>query len=260
MSDYDQQVSFDSAVSEFNISSGEENLRQIGFELSNSDVGSGIFNNKYLHNYSFFQDITVSGVPDYYIDLNMRLEIVPLYYQDTTFTYLWEMEIKNNYSCNHTLRYTKQGTTIHAVNCDYCNYSYYESHENSYVNLNEQGHMAQCNYCNYSSTEEHSIETTSNTQFCLKCDYSEELVVIYISNGDGKTHTKKSIAGSKIENCISLNGGTGVLKCAKCGQEMDKGLGGGLIMSVSKDNSKILADKIKTSSFKKKENDINDLN
>lgn len=252
-SDYNQQVTFDNTMKEFNIANGNNNLRQVGFDLSDSDVGTGIFSNEYLHNYSFYQNFQISGLPNYDIDVNMQIKIVPLYYQEEICDFYWDMSIRNNYNCNHSHRYGNYETTLHTVYCDTCGFSFYESHNFSYENLGENGHLTSCDDCSYSVTENHALRLTSDTEYCSKCDYFCSLQVRYISNGDGKTHTKKTGSTSRIENCIGFGGGPGEIYCAKCGQKLNTSIDG-IIMSNENDELVLYIEETKIdTSFKKKE-------
>lgn len=239
--DRKQEVSFDNKMEEFNIVNGTESMRSIGFKVTDEDVGKGIFNDRHLHQYSFFQIITVSGLPHYNIDSFMEIQIVPFYNAEQVLTYSWDMKIMNDINCNHAPQYEDKCSEIHLKSCNLCGYSYYDEHTNGiYENQTEYMHITKCIYCYHSSLEEHVLRFTITDEYCLNCDFSQKLTVNYISSGDGKTHIRKTKAGSTIENCLGLDNGSGNTFCTKCGQKLKNGFGGGVLMSKSKDDELVM--------------------
>ena len=206
--DNENQISFDNYLSEFEFISNEDNLKEIGFLVTNSDVGSGIFNDEYLHNYSFYQDITITEVPNYLIDVNAEIQIVLLYEPNETLVFRSNIKVENNYNCNHTLIYESDNSNVHKVNCNHCMYSYYD---------------------------EHDLEIITNGNKCFDCGYFENTIFSYVSNNDGKSHTLYSGSICKREFCMGAVGEDGYFYCIKCGQNVN-GIGFNSIISHIKDD------------------------
>jgi hypothetical protein len=110
------------------------------------------------------------------------------------------------------------------------------------------GHIASCGLCDYSVYEAHNLRLENNTEYCTKCDYSISLGLRYISNGDGRTHTRISDTGSRVENCVGIINETGNICCTKCGQVLNTG-SGGIIRPNKKEEIAVLLKKEKNKHF-----------
>ena len=233
--DYLNQSHFDQQLEGYTFISDEYNLKEVGFLVSDSDLGTGIFNDEYLHNYSFYQDITISKVPNYLININAEIKIVLLDNQDQTLTFKSNIEAKNNYNCTHTLIYDNDNSDIHLVNCNNCLYSYHDCHEKLYENQENLGHKVCCEYCNLNILEPHNLSIVSGGNRCLDCDFFESTTFSYTSNNDGKSHMLHSGSISKKEICMGIEGTDGNFYCAKCGQNIN-GISFNSIIPYKKDN------------------------
>ena len=198
----------------------EENLKEVGFAVSDYDLGTGIFNDEYLHNYSFYQDATISLVPTYSIYVDMEIEIVPLYNQNITCCYYSTLEISNNYNCNHVITYEDGGGNVHIVSCDLCGYYYYEDHDSYCINQGEVGHNLCCAYCDNYLLEPHSLRISNGGNQCINCSYFEQTTISYISNNDGVTHRIQSGTITETDFCFGLVASDGNVYCVMCGQNM----------------------------------------
>lgn len=170
---YFRQISYDEATSYFYISNGEETLRSIGFELSSSDIQTSVFNQKWLHNYSFYQTMILCDVPNYDIDafFRIKIDILTTYYDEATLSYFCDLNINNGYICNHPQNFIKLSNEIHTVSCNVCGYSFNEIHSNSYTANGKNFHLVECSKCNYSHSESHSFIVYQNGNRCKKCFY-----------------------------------------------------------------------------------------
>ena len=218
--DHANQISFNSYLSQFEFTSDEENLKEVGFAVSDYDLGTGIFNDEYLHNYSFYQDATISLVPTYSIYVDMEIEIVPLYNQNITCCYYSTLEISNNYNCNHVITYEDGEGNVHIVSCDLCGYYYYEDHDSYCINQGEVGHNLCCAYCDNYLLEPHSLRISNGGNQCINCSYFEQTTISYISNNDGVTHRIQSGTITETDFCFGLVASDGNVYCVMCGQNM----------------------------------------
>lgn len=221
IADYMNQSHFDEQLKEYSFISSEYNLKEVGFQVLNSDLGVGIFNDEYLYNYSFYQDITISKVPNYLIEVNAEIQIVLLYGENEILNFNSNIDVINNYNCNHLNIYENDNNDVHMVKCNYCLYSYFDSHEKNYVNQENLGHNICCEFCDYSELEAHDLKVVTNGNKCYKCGYNENTIQSYVSNNDGKTHTIFSGTISKREFCLGMVGDIGDSCCIKCGQILD---------------------------------------
>lgn len=227
LSDSFNQISFDAMTNKFNFINDDESLRQVGFKLTNTDVGTGIFDDIFLHSLSFKQQMIIFGVPSNTIDAFIQFQVIPLYHPNSIVKYTCKSSVSSNCKCECDFQYTNCYSSVHLMTCSICNCSYYNSHTYSYeIDVVKGGHIASCGLCDYSVYEDHNLRLENNMEYCTKCDYSISLGLRYISNGDGRTHTRISDTGSRVENCVGIINETGNICCTKCGQVLNTGSGG----------------------------------